>query len=233
MKKIFWFFGCIIMLTTSCKTESLVNKVIAHRGAWEENVVPENSLASLDHAIKEGYGGSELDIWMTADSVLVVCHDPTFQGLDIEASTYKELNSKKLPNGENLPKLENYIKRAQKQNITKLILEIKTSKISEKKNMTLATNIVNMVHTLKAEKSVEYICFDWKIGRKVISLDHKAIVSYLRWEEKESLQEIKNAGFSGVDYHLKMYKNNPDIISQAKKMGLITNVWTVNKKFEY
>lgn len=230
MKKIFWFLACVLIFTTSCKTEGLVNEVIAHRGAWEEQGLPENSIAALDRAINQGYGGSELDIWMTADSVLVVCHDPTFQGLEIETSTYKELSVKKLSNGEELPTLENYIKRGQNQDKVKLILEIKTSKLGDQRNAIVATKVVQMVQTLNAENVVEYICFDWNIGLTIISLDNKAVVSYLSWEEKQGLQEIKDAGFSGIDFHLKMYKKNPDLISQAKQMGLITNVWTVNKR---
>ncbi|WP_417359743.1 glycerophosphodiester phosphodiesterase [Galbibacter sp.] len=230
MKKVFLFLVCTLMLTTSCESEGLVNKVIAHRGAWEEQGLPENSIASLDQAIKGGYGGSELDIWMTADGVLVVCHDPTHQGLEIETSTYQELNAKKLPNGEDLPTLESYINRGQQQDVVKLILEIKTSKIGEQRNIELATKVVQLVHDLNARDAVEYICFDWNIGLKVISLDNKAVVSYLSWEEKQSLQEVKDAGYAGVDYHIKMYKKNPDLIAQAKQLGLITNVWTVNKK---
>ncbi|HUH45948.1 MAG TPA: glycerophosphodiester phosphodiesterase family protein [Arenibacter sp.] len=222
--------GLILFLNISCNSAKLANKVVAHRGAWTENAIPENSLASLSNAIELGCGGSELDIWMTMDNVLVVCHDPEFQGIGIETSTYEELSSEKLINGETLPKLETYIKSAQNQKKTKLILEIKTSQIGEERNMLLATHVVQMVHALKAQKDVEYICFDWNIGRKVISLDAGAIVAYLAWKETKSLQEIKNAGFSGIDYHLRMYKDDPGLVGRAKNLGLTTNVWTVNKE---
>ena len=41
--------------------------------------------------------------------------------------------------------------------------------------------------------------------------------------------EIKNAGIDGLDYHYSVFLDkHPDWILEAKKLGLITNVWTVN-----
>jgi glycerophosphoryl diester phosphodiesterase len=44
-------------------------RVIAHRGAWKNTGVPENSIASLQHAIALGCYGSEFDVHLSADSV--------------------------------------------------------------------------------------------------------------------------------------------------------------------
>ena len=51
------------------------NSVVAHRGAWKQNNFPENSIASLKHAIKLNCTGSEFDVRMTADDSLIVNHD--------------------------------------------------------------------------------------------------------------------------------------------------------------
>lgn len=48
--------------------------VVAHRGDWRN--YPENSLEGFQSAINMGVDIIELDIQMTLDSVLVVCHDP-------------------------------------------------------------------------------------------------------------------------------------------------------------
>ncbi|MCR4690530.1 MAG: glycerophosphodiester phosphodiesterase [Lachnospiraceae bacterium] len=45
----------------------------AHRGASGE--APENTLASFELAAKQGADGVELDVQMSADGVLVICHD--------------------------------------------------------------------------------------------------------------------------------------------------------------
>ena len=57
------------------------NKVIAHRGAWKNTGTPQNSIASLKAAIALGCAGSETDVHMTADSALVINHDPEWGGL--------------------------------------------------------------------------------------------------------------------------------------------------------
>lgn len=47
--------------------------VVSHRGDWRN--YPENSLAAVKSAINMGVDMVEIDLAMTADSVLVVCHD--------------------------------------------------------------------------------------------------------------------------------------------------------------
>lgn len=47
--------------------------VAVHRGDWRNN--PENSLPALEDAIRMGADIVEIDLALTADSVLVVCHD--------------------------------------------------------------------------------------------------------------------------------------------------------------
>lgn len=49
--------------------------VAAHRGDWRN--YPENSLAAIESAIRMGADIMELDLKLTADSVLVLCHDRT------------------------------------------------------------------------------------------------------------------------------------------------------------
>jgi glycerophosphoryl diester phosphodiesterase len=44
-----------------------IKHVIAHRGAWKNAGVPENSIASLQHAIDLCCYGSEFDVHMSAD----------------------------------------------------------------------------------------------------------------------------------------------------------------------
>lgn len=205
------------------------NPVIAHRGAWRADNIPENSIASLRKAIEMGCSGSEFDVWMTKDGVPVVNHDPTHQGLKVEHSTYRELAAKKLPNGETIPTLEEYIKAGKKQKDTKLILEIKTSQISKERTLELTEKCVNTVKRLNAEKYVDYICFDYDAGLKVIELDKKASVCYLSWKGDVVPAKLKEDGFAGLDYHHTAYRKFPEYLNEAKKLGLVTNVWTVDR----
>lgn len=49
--------------------------IIGHRGAAGE--APENTLASFELAVRQGADGIELDVHLTADGEVVVCHDHT------------------------------------------------------------------------------------------------------------------------------------------------------------
>ncbi len=221
----------LIHMTLSCipqKETFIQNKVIAHRGAWKSKDLPQNSLASLNRAIELGCEGSEFDVWMTADGVLVVNHDADFHGMPIETSSYASLLTQKLPNGEHLPTLEEYLKEGMDQTKTKLILEIKPSEISQERSVKIAQKSVEMVQSLGAEKWVDYITFDYEAGKKVIEMAPSAEVAYLNGDKNPT--ELKANGFFGLDYHYKVLQENPHWIQEAKELGLMINSWTVNEK---
>ena len=204
------------------------NKVIAHRGAWKNTGATENSIGSLEHAIKLKCYGSEFDVHMSADSVLFVNHDHTIQGTDIEKTNAAQLSEIKLGNGENLPTLEAYLKAGARQKKTRLILEIKTSRISKERSLALTAKCVEMVKNLKLKKITDYIAFDYDVCLKVKELDPKAHVEYLNGDKTPA--EIKAAGLDGIDYNLAVFKKHDQYIKEATENGLKTNVWTVNNK---
>ncbi|MEB2775093.1 glycerophosphodiester phosphodiesterase family protein [Algoriphagus sp. D3-2-R+10] len=202
------------------------NKVIAHRGAWKAQSHPQNSIASLKEAVELGCEGSEFDVWMTSDGILVVNHDADFEGMDIETSTYKELLTKKHENGEKLSTVEEYLKAGKKQKGTKLIFEIKPSKISVERSIEVAEKSVLAVKKMKAEKWVDYITFSYEGGLKAIEMDPEANVAYLTGDKTPV--ELKDAGFFGFDYNINLLRKNPQWIKEAKDLGLTVNAWTVN-----
>lgn len=94
------------------------NKIIAHRGIFNNINIPENSIKSFKEAIKYNYP-FELDIQLTRDNKLVVFHDyntkrMTNEDYIIQESTYDEikdlclLNTKyKIPLFEEILKINN------------------------------------------------------------------------------------------------------------------------------
>ncbi len=87
-------------------------KVIAHRGYWTAPESAQNSLASFTKADAIGCYGSEIDVWLTADDKLIVNHDRKYKGTDIVMNEAKasEITAIVLPNGENIPTLDAYLK---------------------------------------------------------------------------------------------------------------------------
>jgi glycerophosphoryl diester phosphodiesterase len=225
-----FIFSCILLLLSVSSLFSqdmfLKNKVIAHRGAWKAQGLPQNSLASLREAIRLGCEGSEFDVWMTADEVLVVNHDGDFMGMEIEHSTYQQLLAQKLPNGEPIPTLREYLQEGMKQTRTKLILEFKPSEVSVARSERVGELAVKTVKELGAEKWVDYITFSYEGGLKAIATDPKANVAYLTGDKSPA--QLKEDGFFGFDYNIRLLKLKSEWIAEAKQLGLTVNAWTVN-----
>ena len=200
------------------------NITVAHRGAFKKNGLPENSIASLQEAIRIGCKGSEFDVWMTADSVLVVHHDPVIEKVSIEKLTYQELSQFSLSNGEKLPLLEEYLRAGAHQDIT-LVCEIKPSEISKERSLVVAEKVVEVVKKLKVEKLI-YISFDYDILKKILKIDNGAQTQYLQGEK--SPLEVKKDGITGVDYHYSVFQKHPQWIAEAKQNHIKLNAWTVN-----
>ncbi len=208
-----------------------VNPVIAHRGAWRLKNLPHNSMASLKEAINLKCGGTEFDVHLTGDNVLVVTHDQDFYGIDVERSTYKQLLAKKHPNGESIPTAEEYLKEGLKQNYTKLIFELKESKISQERTLKSAETAANLVKKLDKKGMVEFISFNYGALLKIKEIIPNAEVSYLGPKRKAvAPQKIKADNLTGIDYRMSEYKENDTWIKDAQKLGLSVNVWTIDKK---
>jgi beta-glucanase (GH16 family)/glycerophosphoryl diester phosphodiesterase len=205
------------------------NVVVAHRGAWKQQNLPENSIAALKHAIVLKCAGSEFDVRMTKDDVLIVNHDADYHDLNIEEHNYKELARFQLSNGESLPTLENYILAGMNNNpSTGLVCEIKPSK-SKARGQLIAEKVVALVKKLKAEAYISaYISFDYEVLLKVKQLDPQAVTQYL--SGTKTPEELFNDGVSGLDYSINVLKKHPEWLKRARSLNLILNAWTVNKK---
>ena len=205
--------------------EFIKNRVIAHRGAWKNTGATENSIAALQFAIAMGCQGSEFDVHLSADSVLVVNHDPIIQGKTIHTSTAAELLALKLPSGENMPSLESYIKAGMTQNKTKLILEIKPT-INNERALQLTHKVVDLVRKLKAQAWIDYISFDYNICLELLRIDPYARVAYLNGDKSPEI--LAQDKLWGLDYNQAVFQKNPEWIAKAKQKGLTINAWTVN-----
>ena len=69
---------CLAALSIQAQTQ-----VIAHRGYWKAEGSAQNSLASLRKAAEAKVYGSEFDVQMTADGIVVVNHDNKIVDYDI------------------------------------------------------------------------------------------------------------------------------------------------------
>lgn len=221
----------VFIFVASCSANKTIrladNKTIAHRGAWKMDTLPQNSIASLRKAINLKAAGSEFDVRMTKDSVLILSHDAIHEGDTIELKTYDELLKHKLKNGEKLPTLHEYIKAGVKGNRqTRLVVEVKPSIIDKTQGVRAGEKAVALVEKLKVQGFVVYISFDYEVLKRIHALDPKAITQYLTGDKTPA--ELRADGISGADYHISVYRKNPEWITQLKESRMITNAWTVN-----
>lgn len=202
-------------------------KVIAHRGAFKANNLPENSIAALEEAVRIGCFASEFDVHITKDGEIIVYHDDDVKGLIISETNFDELMKHKLSNGEKIPTLEQYLKAGKEFPQMRLVLEVKKSKEPE---MTLeaARKSVELVQIFNLQNQVDYITFDFEAGKLISELNPNANVAYLEGDKTPA--EAKSAGYNGLDYHYSVYQKNPNWIREAHDLGMTINAWTVNEE---
>ena len=202
--------------------------MIAHRGAWKNKNLPQNSIASLKAAISLGCAGSETDVHMTADNFLVINHDNKWNGLVIQKNTLIDLRKKNLSNGETLPLLHDFLKIIREQNGTKLILEIKSSVRGKVWADSTVLKVVNLVHQMEVQKWITYISFDYEMLKEILRSDATANVQYLNGDK--SPDQLKQDGIKGADYHYPVFQMHPEWIQSAKENNIDLNAWTVNEE---
>ena len=200
-------------------------QVIAHRGFWKTNGSAQNSIAALVKADSIGCYGSEFDVWLTADNQLVVNHDSTFKGVNMQNSTAQQCTAVILDNGEQLPTLRQYLEKAG-QLKTRLILELKSHKTPERETRAVES-IVKMVEEMGLENRMEYIAFSRHATKEFIRLAPKGTPVYYL-EGDLSPKELKEWGCAGPDYHFSVFKRHPEWIKESHDLGMKVNAWTIN-----
>ena len=203
------------------------NKVVAHRGAWKQKGVLQNSVRSFQNAVELGCQGSELDVWLTADNKVILSHDPHVYGMEVENTTSLQLFQQTIHEKDPVPSLQELLMTAKMQNTTHPIIEIKDSQKGLERTLQLTDSVVNIVHRMKMQGDVEYISFNYEVLKRIRELDPTAKTLYL-WEGKKQLEDLINDRISGIDYSYYAYRQDKDLVAKAKKAGLLTNVWTVN-----
>ena len=191
------------LLTISITNVNAQPKVVAHRGHWDTEGSAQNSIRALIKADSIKCDACEFDVWLTADKQLVVNHDNTINGYEIETTSSDTILSQKLKNGELLPSLSQFLDVAKLLTVD-LVLEIKPHK--NRKHEAEAVNMVlNMVQELVKQT--------------------KRPILYLNGVAPDVLKSI---GGTGADYHINVFKKNPEWIKQLHNLGLEVNIWTVS-----
>ena len=214
-------------------------KVIAHRGFHAIDGSCRNSIEALAQAQKAALYGSECDINLTKDGVIVVAHGglhpdkiyrkgENIKRLDIQRCTYDQLKAIPLENGETLPTLEQYLKQLKKSKKTELIIEVK-SHYTKAKESEIVSKTIEMVAKYGLNDMVEYIAFRPWVCTELERLAPKGTpIAYLNGDYNP--EYVQSMGIAGIDYNYSVLKKHPEWIKQCHERGLTVNVWTVDKE---
>lgn len=216
-------FGEKFEQTVMITNPKVQTRIVAHRGYWDTEGSAQNSIASLRKAADAKVYGSECDVHITADSVIIVNHDPKINHLVIADSKYADLKTQLLKNGEEVSTLEQYLNELKKHPAIQLILEIKRQPLQQDEDR-LTRKTVEMVNRMGLAKQVEYISFSSAACALVRQLDANAIVYYVNGNFTPA--EVKKLGYQGIDYNYKILFKHPEWIREAHELGLKVNGWT-------
>ncbi len=203
--------------------------IVAHRGFWncEAAGYARNSVAALRCAQENGFWGSEFDVNITADSVLLVFHDDNVNGKKFSEHPYSEFKDITIENGETIPTIDQYLEQGAKCSETMLVYELKPQSSVEIEEALVNLSIEKLKeYELLDPKRVMFISFSYYMTCKVARLLPDFTVQYLSGgkEPKDLLAD----GVNGLDYAHSFYVNHPEWAEQARDLGMTTNIWTVN-----
>ena len=204
--------------------------IVAHRGFWncESAGYMENTIASLKAAQDNGLWGSEFDIHLTSDDVVIVNHNNDIQGVKIADNPYSVFAAMTHKNGEHPATLDEYLTQGEKCKTTILVIELKPQK-SEAREYLLWKKTVEALkaHNLYDPSRVLFISFSHYICQRIAVEAPQFINQYLEGDYAPEL--LAAEGINGIDYHQKVFLDNPDYVKTAHEKGMTVNAWTVNR----
>ena len=205
--------------------------IVAHRGFWncEEAGYAKNSIAALRCAQESGFWGSEFDVNMTSDGVLIVYHDSDVKGKKIEKHPYSEFADFEIKNGEKIPTIDQYLEQGKKYPETMLVYELKPHSSKEVEDRFIDLSIAKLEeHGLLDPQRVMFISFSIHICEVLAQRLPDFTVQFLG--SSHSPNSLADKGINGVDYNHAVFKLHKKWYRQARKRGMSVNAWTVNNK---
>ena len=204
--------------------------IVAHRGFWncEAAGYMENTIASLKAAQDNGLWGSEFDIHITSDDVVLVNHNDNIQGVKIAENPLSVFKAMTHKNGEHPSTLDEYLTQGEKCATTVLVIELKPQKSVDREDLLWQKTVEALkAHQLYDPKRVAFISFSHHICQKIAAEAPQFINQYLEGDIAPDV--LATEGINGIDYEQKVFIENPDYVQAAHDKGMTVNAWTVNK----
>ena len=206
--------------------------VWAHRGA--SGSAPENTLVAFKRAIDLGADGIELDIQLTKDDEIVVCHDEKIDRTSdgkgwLKDYTLEELRTfnfnQQFPEygPQSIPTMREVLELIKPTNLV-IDIELKTSVIYYEK---LEEKIVELIKEYEMEDRVNYSSFNHYTCVHLHEVNPNAEVGFLYWDAPIGFPEYaKHYGANAINpVYANLYLM--DTVEKAKENNLKIYVWDV------
>ncbi len=199
---------------------------IAHRGLHND-IYTENGLNAFKNAIDNDFS-FELDIHLTKDNELVVCHDSDLKRTTgksgiIEELTLKEIKENyKLLDGEEVPTLKEVLTLNNERKT--IVIELKPRKNWKK----LSLKALEEVKNIKDKKKITFISFD---PRSLYFLKNTVYKKGLLLTHQRKDVVIFRNMFDYIDIDPELLNDNR--IKNYIKKGNIVNIWTIRNIEKY
>lgn len=173
-------------------------KIWAHRGCSQ--MYPENTLLAFEKAMQiDGLTGIELDIQLTRDGQIAVCHDErvdrTTDGIgSVCEHTLAELKKMRIEAGEGraerIPAMEEVLDLLEKRlrNGLKLNIELKNSQIDYPG---MERKIIELIHRRGLQESIVYSSFSALSLERIKQIDPEADTGILDGKVSDCLYKLK------------------------------------------
>ena len=208
--------------------------IIAHRGAMGE--APENTLAAFELAVKQGCDAIELDVQLSADQEIVVCHDHTIDRTTNGTGAIATMTAEEMRRydagswfdpkfaGERIPLLREVFERVPKH--IQINVELK---------------MIPAYESVLQQKLVELLHAYDRVGTVFVSsFDHPALVELKRIEPSVRVGLLYNHRMHHPEKYARMFESEvyslhpnyhyfrEEDIRNAHAAGLQVYPWTMN-----
>ncbi len=205
--------------------------IAAHRG--DEKIAPENTLAAINAAIKNGSDIVEIDLQMTKDGVIILHHDSSMirtVGISDSVSDLSYDEIKDLDVGshfnesffmERIPTLEQVFILAGKEG--NFLLDVKTNNDEDE----LTREILNVIKAYDMEERVLIQSFNYSFLRKVREKNQEIKLGQIMYAAFGRLEDLD------VDFYtVRKSMLSKQLISRARKADKNIFVWVIEEEEE-
>lgn len=172
--------------------------LLGHRGARALKSIPENTLASFDHALADGCDGFEFDVRLSRDGTPVICHDAQNCGIEIAQTSAAQLAA--------LPQLQAILVRYQERAF--LDIELKVAGLEKitaellrqhppRRGFVVSSFLPEVLQALHADASnlpLGLICETKDQLRLWIELATEYVIPHYTLIDRALIAELKDAG---------------------------------------